>query len=79
MSDPLDLRAVEAEVAQYVADGGRWLLVTDRIPALLAALRETREALEPFATQRIFRPGEWVPALERAAAVLASVVDEEER
>jgi len=73
----LDLRAVEAEIAQYVAAGGRWLLVTERLPELLAHCRALRasliESLGMSATNKLF------PEIQkRAAAVLAQATDKGE-
>jgi len=74
MSEPLDLRAVEARLRDIGAPysgavkGQEW----QDIEALLAALRETRAALRPF----VEHPGH-IPQsmITRAAAVLATCVD----
>jgi hypothetical protein len=78
----LNLNEIDQEIARYVAAGGKWLLVTERMPELLRALRETRTALREVTLDEmsgipdLFYPrGGWEAWDERARTVLDSVVD----
>jgi hypothetical protein len=90
MPKPLDLRALRAEViAAYNGTEFEVEYWLDQLSSVIAALRETRAALEPFAAKAAYwaaadedtmmhteRVMVEVAELNRAATVLAKVRDE---